>query len=66
MKAGEGVLAFRQLKRDLVNRCRFATRKEATEKIDAYFLRIYNPLRRAPLLRDELEEVAQLEKLAEK
>ena len=57
---------FGQLKQELVNRCRFATRKEAAEKIDAYFLRIYNPLRRAPLLRDELEQIAQLEKQAEK
>ena len=57
---------FGQLKRELVNRCRFATRKEAAERIDAYFLRIYNPLRRAPLLRDELKEIAQLEVQAEK
>lgn len=63
---GSAESVFGQLKRQLVNRFRFATWKEAAEKIDAYFLRIYNPLRRAPLLRNGLKEIAQLERQAEK
>ncbi len=51
---------FGQLKRELIHRCRFTSRKEAAEKVDAYFLRIYNPLRRAPLVRGELEQIAQM------
>ncbi|MCY3883958.1 MAG: hypothetical protein OXG24_03480 [Gammaproteobacteria bacterium] len=46
--------------RELIHRCRFTSRKEAAEKVDAYFLRIYNPLRRAPLVRGELEQIAQM------
>ena len=40
---------FAQLKRELVHRCRFRTRQEATERINQYFLNIYNPWRRMPI-----------------
>ena len=39
---------FGQLKRELVHRCSFRTRQEATEKINHYFLNVYNPWRRKP------------------
>ena len=41
---------FGQLKRELVRRCQFRTRQEATEKINHYFLNLYNSWRRPPLL----------------
>ena len=41
---------FGQLKRELVRRCQFRTRQEATDKINHYFLKLYNPWRRTPLL----------------
>lgn len=40
---------FAQLKRELVHRCRFRTRQEATERINQYFLKTYNPWRRMPI-----------------
>ena len=40
---------FAQLKRELVHRCRFRTRQEATERINQYFLNIYNPWRPMPI-----------------
>ena len=40
---------FAQLKRELVHRCRFRTRQEAIERINQYFLNIYNPWRRMPI-----------------
>ena len=52
---------FSQLKRELVYRSRFRTRQEAAAKIDRYFLKIYNPLRRVSLARAELEQVAALD-----
>ena len=52
---------FSQLKRELVYRSRFRTRQEAIEKIDSYFLKIYNPLRRVSLNRNELEQLARLD-----
>ena len=52
---------FSQLKRELVYRSRFRTRREAIEKIDGYFLNIYNPLRRMSLNRAELEQLAKLD-----
>ena len=42
---------FGQLKRKLVRQSQFRTRQEATEKINHYFLNLYNPWRRPPLLR---------------
>ena len=41
---------FGQLKRELVRRCQFRTRQEATEKINHYFLNLYNRRRLPPLL----------------
>ena len=57
---------FSQLKRELVYRSRFRTRQEAIEKIDSYFLKIYNPLiynplRRVLLNRSELEQLARFD-----
>lgn len=52
---------FSQLKRELVYRSRFRTRQEAIEKMDSYFLKIYNPLRRVSLNRNELEQLARLD-----
>ena len=52
---------FSQLKREMVYRSRFRTRQEAIEKIDRYFLKIYNPLRRISLNRHELEQLARLD-----
>ena len=52
---------FSQLKRELVYRSRFRTRREAIEKIDRYFLKIYNPLRRVSLNKNELEQLAKLD-----
>ena len=57
---------FGQLKRELVNRCRFETRTEAARKIDAYFTLIYNPLRRASLLREELQRIAEMDETEER
>lgn len=37
---------FAQLKRELVHQCRFQTRHEAKHKINQYFTKVYNPLRR--------------------
>lgn len=37
---------FAQLKRELVHQCRFPTRQEAKHKVNEYFTKIYNPLRR--------------------
>lgn len=39
---------FGLLKRELVNRCHFRTRQEATDKINQYFVNAYNPWRRIP------------------
>ncbi|MXX95168.1 MAG: IS3 family transposase [Gammaproteobacteria bacterium] len=36
---------FAQLKRELVHRCQFRTRTEATARINHYFMTIYNPWR---------------------
>lgn len=55
-------IVFGQLKRELIQRRRFATRKEAAEKVDEYFLRIYNLLHRVPLARKAPEQNAQMEK----
>ncbi len=52
---------FSQLKREMVYRSRLRTRQEAIEKIDRYFLKIYNPLRRISLNRHELEQLARLD-----
>ncbi|MXZ56784.1 MAG: IS3 family transposase [Gammaproteobacteria bacterium] len=41
---------FGQLKRELVRQSQFRTRQEATEKINHYFLNLYNPWRRPPLV----------------
>lgn len=41
---------FGQLKRELIRRCQFRSRQEATEKINHYFLNLYNSWRRPPLL----------------
>ena len=57
--SAESVLS--QLKRELVYRSRFRTRHETIEKIDRYFLKIYNPFRRVPLNRNELEQLAKLD-----
>lgn len=35
--------AFAQLKRELVYPCQFRTRKEATVRINHYFLTVFNP-----------------------
>ena len=45
--SAKSVLA--QLKREWVHRCRFRTQQEATERINQYFLKIYNPWRRMPI-----------------
>ena len=55
------VSVFSQLKRELVYRSRFRTRQEASEKLDSYFLKTYNPLRRASLNRNALEELTRLD-----
>ena len=52
---------FSQLKRELVYRSQFRTRQEAASKIDRYFLMIYNRLRRASLMRAELEQLAAVD-----
>ncbi len=48
---------FGQLKRELVRRCQFRTRQEATEKINHYFLNLYNPWRRPPLLNNKSQAI---------
>ena len=52
---------FGQLKRELVHRCRFQTRDEAAARLNDHFVKIYNPLRRTPLLRSELRQIAELD-----
>ena len=56
-----GKCVFVQLKSELIHRCRFSTRNEATEKVDEYLLRFYNQQHRVPLERRELEQTAQIE-----
>lgn len=48
---------FGQLKRELVRQSQFRTRQEATEKINHYFLNLYNPWRRHPLLRNKPQTI---------
>ena len=48
---------FGQLKRELVRRRQFRTRQEATEQIDHYFLKIYNPWRRTSLQQDQPKSI---------
>ena len=40
---------------------KFQVALEAIEKIDRYFLKIYNPLRRVSLNRNELAQLAKLD-----
>lgn len=39
------VCVFAQLKRELVHRCQFRTRNEATARLNHYFMTVYNPWR---------------------
>ena len=51
---------FGQLKRELVRRCQFRTRQEATDKINQYFLNVYNPWRRTPSRQNQPRSVIEL------
>ncbi len=48
---------FGQLQRELVRQSQFRTRQEATEKINHYFLNLYNPWRRPPLLSNKPQAI---------